>query len=72
MSGFVRSRDVSLRVLCGSGSIAKIGSFLSTSIIVSVEDVFDVVGFVPDKASEIMDRNARLILVTSSGSMAPT
>ena len=72
VSRLVGSRDVSLRVLDGNGSLPEIDPFRSISIIVLGGDVFGIVGFVPDKPSEILDKNALLILVTANGSMAPT
>ena len=72
VSRLVGSRDVSLRVLDGNGSLPEIDPFRSISIIVLAGDVFGIVGFVPDKPSEILDKNALLILVTKIGSMAPT
>ena len=72
VSSLVGSRDVSLRVLDGNGSLPEIDPFRSISIIVLGGDAFDVVGFMPDKPSEILDKNALLILVTAIGSMAPT
>ena len=74
LSWFIGKRDVSLRVLDGSGSLAVIASLLSSSnmIPLPVGGVFITVLEDSGISDAIWDRKDLLRLVTAFGSSRPT